>query len=86
MTADFVERQDVFYSNVPAGSSIYNLEHMAQQFDHDSPQFQRFDHGSNLNLKLYGQLNPPHYNLSNIEYAIAIFAGGQDKLADAQGV
>jgi hypothetical protein len=45
--------------------------------------FKKFDYGLVENLKVYGQVNPPNYPLSNITSKnIALFRGLNDLLAD----
>lgn len=47
-----------------------------------SGNFERFDHGYQINQMMYGQLTPPAYNLDNIDIPVYFFAGNQDLLAD----
>ena len=47
----------------------------------DSGYFLRYDHGKTQNMKKYGQQTPPAYNLTNIDFPIALFSGAEDGLA-----
>ena len=43
----------------------------------------KYDYGTNLNMQMYGQPNPPLYNLSNINFPnVYLFFGTYDTLAD----
>lgn len=43
-------------------------------------KFQKYDHGTEENLKLYGVATPPEYNLSNIKTKVHIMYGSNDYL------
>lgn len=43
-------------------------------------RFQKFDHGPKINLKKYGNINPPSYNFSNIRTRLHIIYGTHDAL------
>lgn len=50
--------------------------------------FAKYDYGLIKNLKLYGQLKPPSFDLSHIPSSLPIWMGygGNDALADVQDV
>ena len=85
-TIDYTERYDVYMSNMPAGASYRNLLHYGQLVNQDQETFQRFDWGSDENMKRYNQTTPPHYDMSKISFKIGIFSGSQDLLADPKDV
>lgn len=47
-------------------------------------KFQNYDYGRSQNQKIYGQLNPPLYELGNISTPIAIFSSKGDHLCSTQ--
>lgn len=82
-STDYPDRFDVYASNVPSGASTRDFWHYAQLFDADKPTFNRYDYGSDeLNMKKYNQTTPPDYDLSLLDFPIAIFGGKNDVLAD----
>lgn len=46
--------------------------------------FQKFDHGTNKNLEMYGTKIPPLYNLSKIVSPIVLYASEGDFIATAK--
>jgi len=79
-------RLQVYVSETPAGTSIFNMDHWAQGIN--SQNYQMYDFGNEIaNMKAYGQKTPPLYDLAN--YAgppIAFFSGSNDWLADPMDV
>ncbi|EFA85978.1 carboxylic ester hydrolase [Heterostelium album PN500] len=75
-------RMPVVAGHEPAGTSVQNIRHWAQ--DVRNKQLQMFDHGPVGNMEHYHQLYPPIYNVSNFptNVKIALFSGGLDELAD----
>lgn len=45
------------------------------------PRFNKYDYGWILNLKHYGQLIPPAYDLSKVTVPVHIFHGQNDYVA-----
>lgn len=81
------DRFDVYSSNLPSGSSIYNTLHYAQLVNGKEAGFRRWDEGSPAaNQKAYGQDTPPDYDLSLLNFPIGIFSGSLDKTADPADV
>lgn len=68
----------------PQGISIYTLIHFAQGIN--SHKFQKYDYGFKKNIKMYGSVKPPLYNISNINIPIYMFWGENDWLADEKDV
>lgn len=82
---DNYERYDVLVGHDPSGTSVLNMAHWKQLFDHGN--FQAFDYGSTkLNEQHYGQSIPPAFDLSKIRVPINLFAGASDLLADPSDV
>jgi len=49
-----------------------------------SKRFQKFDHGAEKNMELYGEPKPPAYDTSKIkDFPIALFCGREDLLSSA---
>jgi lysosomal acid lipase/cholesteryl ester hydrolase len=51
-----------------------------------SGKFQKYDFGLLGNLKNYGSMSPPSWDLSQIATPTVLFTGGQDILADPYDV
>jgi len=84
---DMTDRYDVFISYLPAGAGYKNYLHYADNISKKDEIFGRFDYDSKRKDKEhYGQDKPPAYDLSKIDFPIAIFGGTEDKLADRQDV
>ncbi|XP_065494583.1 lysosomal acid lipase/cholesteryl ester hydrolase-like isoform X2 [Caloenas nicobarica] len=61
------------------GGSIKNLNTMAC-----ADQFQAYDYGPKENMKKYNQSTPPAYKIEKTSTPVALWSGGQDKLADTK--
>ncbi|XP_015114439.1 lipase 3 [Diachasma alloeum] len=68
----------------PAGSSTKCFIHYLQEVEPN--QFRQYDYGAFDNLKKYGTLTPPKYDISKIKVPIACFYGDNDWLADVGDV
>ncbi|KAG7017819.1 Triacylglycerol lipase 2, partial [Cucurbita argyrosperma subsp. argyrosperma] len=77
----------LFLDNEPQSTSTKNLVHLAQIVKHGVLAKYNYDRMF-LNLKHYGKIKPPVYNLSNIPQDLAIFIsyGGRDALSDVEDV
>jgi hypothetical protein len=77
----------MYMSNFPSGAGYQDFMHYGQSVGSATPSFKRFDHGSaQANIDKYGYATPPDYDLSLLNFPIAIFSGSQDALADPAGV
>ena len=86
-TVDNMDRSDVYLSNLPSGASYHNFVHYAQLINEKTETFKRYDYDNDrINLEHYGQKTPPAYNLSLLDFPIAIFGGKLDKLVDPKDV
>ena len=84
---DYTERYDVYMSNLPSGASFRNFVHYAQNIAQQKQVFHRLDYESErANLEVYGTSSPPSYDMSLIDFPIAILAGEKDLLADPKDV
>jgi lysosomal acid lipase/cholesteryl ester hydrolase len=81
-----VTRMPYYLTYEPNPSSTWNMIHWSQMVD--SGEFKMLDWGHEGNMKHYNQSKPPFYHLSNLPKTlpIAIFAGGNDYLADPTDV
>lgn len=66
--------EKVFFGHFPSGSSLKAINHFAQISR--SNVFQRYDYGSVVNYKIYGQFDPPEIKLNQISgIPIGMFVG-----------
>lgn len=87
ITTDDMTRRNVFLSQLPSGSGAYNNMHYGQLVHTEKEAFRRFDYGSDdLNMQHYNQTKPPDYDLSLLDFPLAVFSGDLDKLADPKDV
>jgi len=88
-TTFFNESREGYYLHYfPASTSVKNMAHWAQGVREGT--FTMFDYGTKGNIQHYNQPTPPQYELSNFptqdEMPMALFAGGNDYLADPKDV
>eukprot|EP00058_Branchiostoma_floridae_P024848 XP_002610338.1 hypothetical protein BRAFLDRAFT_72470 [Branchiostoma floridae] len=79
-----VSRIPVYTGHNPAGTSVQNMVHYAQQVK--TGKFQMFDYGPQGNMIKYNQTTAPEYNAKNATLPVAMFSGGHDILADPKDV
>ncbi|XP_071952706.1 gastric triacylglycerol lipase-like isoform X2 [Antedon mediterranea] len=77
-------RFQVYSSNSPSTTSLYNLNHLSQMVL--SGELSMYDYGILGNFYHYRQTKPPNYDLENIQTPVALFWGGNDMLADPTDV
>ncbi|WOG82444.1 hypothetical protein DCAR_0101608 [Daucus carota subsp. sativus] len=79
-------RVDFYLDNEPHPSSAKNLQHLFQMIRKGT--FAKYDYGLIKNLKTYGQLKAPSFDLSQIPASLPIWMGygGNDALADVTDV
>ncbi|CAH0403267.1 unnamed protein product [Chilo suppressalis] len=75
---------DNIFHHFPAGTSLHNLAKYGQGVV--SPKFAKFDYGRERNLELYGQINPPEYNLDAVSTPVVIIYGRNDGVVDHQDI
>lgn len=66
----------LFLAHVPAGASIRQVAHFGQVIRFNA--FRRYNFNSLRNLAVYGSLNPPKYNLANVNVPSYIHYGLSD--------
>ncbi|KAM0933954.1 putative triacylglycerol lipase [Dioscorea sansibarensis] len=79
-------RMDYYLEYEPHPSSTKNLNHLFQMIRKGT--FARYDYGLWGNLKRYGKLKPPAFNLADIPESLPLWMayGGKDALADPTDV
>ena len=71
--------------NEPAGTSLYTLQHFLQLVINGG-KFTRMDLGPVRNMKRYGQVDPPEYNLKNVQVPTMFYVGDNDVLTRPKNV
>ena len=72
-------------SKIPSGISTYNLLHYAQSIR--NARFEKYDWGTQENIRRYGQPEAPEYQLAKIRSTdIALIWSWNDFLADPDDV
>ncbi|CAK9817774.1 Lipase 3 [Anthophora plagiata] len=66
----------------PAGASTGQFIHYAQLIN--SGKFCKYDYGLVENLKKYGKVQPPDYNLANIKIPVYLHYGSNDVMVDTE--
>ncbi|GMR50065.1 hypothetical protein PMAYCL1PPCAC_20260 [Pristionchus mayeri] len=72
-------RWPIYVSHLPSGTSTWNLLHWGQLSSTNI--IAHFDHSPNGNMKRYGQLSAPPYNLAQVRVPVHIFWSDSDWLA-----
>ncbi|KAF5293143.1 hypothetical protein FQA39_LY13753 [Lamprigera yunnana] len=72
----------IIASNIPAGASFLQLKQYAQIAS--SRRFQQLDYGKESNLKRYGTIQPPAYDISKITSPVAVYYGSADSLVSVK--
>lgn len=70
--------------HIPSGSSTYQIIHYGQLMK--TNRFCLYNYGAIKNLKVYGSLRPPIYNLDQIYAPVALHYGRNDLLASVDDV
>lgn len=74
----------IIFGHTPTGISYNQARHFLQLIQ--SSKFVRFDHGTNINKKLYGTSQPPKYKLKNISAPIILYYSLNDLLVEPSDV
>lgn len=74
----------VILSHMPAGASVRQLKHYGQAVA--SNDFRMYDHGPEMNAKVYGAVEPPKYQLSAVTAPVSLFYSEEDWLASPMDV
>jgi len=79
-----LSRAATYMSFYPEGAS-YKIGYHYRQLVL-SGTFNRYDHGEQKNLELYGSESPPNYDLSVVDFPIALVGGLQDRMASPEDI
>ncbi|KAJ7377380.1 hypothetical protein OS493_029740 [Desmophyllum pertusum] len=75
-----MSRVPVILSHWGSGTSFKNFVHFGQMVL--SKKCTQFDYGFFENFEVYDQLEPPEYQVENMQTPTVLFSGSNDKLAD----
>ncbi|KAM3959390.1 lipase 3 [Aphomia sociella] len=71
-------------AHLPAGGSTRQIKQYAQALA--SREFRMYDFGSEINQKVYGDVSPPVYDMSNIQTPVALYFSEEDWLVHPKDV
>ncbi|CAJ0595527.1 unnamed protein product [Cylicocyclus nassatus] len=74
-------RTGVYLSHTPAGTSAQNMRHFVQLVR--NKRLMSYDRGPEQNLRCYGSICPPEYNIGNVNADIYIFYSDCDWIVSA---
>ncbi|XP_045485220.1 lipase 3-like [Pieris rapae] len=72
------------FNYYPDNVAVKSLYHFAQVSLRK--QFAQYDNGALENLKIYGSVSPPKYDLSKVKMPVALLCGANDKLSTLDDV
>ncbi|XP_061380704.1 lipase 1-like [Danaus plexippus] len=72
------------FTHFPDGTSTHNIARYGQSMS--TRFFQKFDYGESKNLKIYGDIKPPKFNLSAVTVPFVNLYGRNDKLVDPKDI
>lgn len=70
----------IILAHEPAGASTKTLIHYAQEI-HNKGRFQQFDYGPVGNMRQYGTMKPPEYEMKKVTLPIALLSAENDWLS-----
>ncbi|KAH6929209.1 hypothetical protein HPB50_024425 [Hyalomma asiaticum] len=79
-----ITRIPVYLCHNPAGTSMKNIIHYGQLVG--SKRAQKFDYGASKNSEVYGQREPPEYNLSRVTTDVGLFWSKGDEFVTPREV
>ncbi|CAH4028685.1 unnamed protein product [Pieris brassicae] len=74
----------VIFGHTPAGASVRQFAHYGQGISGN--KFRRFDHGMAKNLRMYGRISAPDYDLRKITTPVFLHYSTNDPLAHVNDV
>ena len=78
-------RLPVYLAHTPAGTSLKNMDHFAQNVN--SERFGKYDYGDYENSQRYGTVLPPEYDLRKLLFLpIVVISGTRDTLCPPEDV
>ncbi len=76
---------NVYMKHYPCGTSLKCFKHFLQIIK--SKKFQKYDYGQEANCHIYGQSNPPEYDLGVVkDLPIMLIGGQEDRVAHPDDV
>ncbi|XP_064488889.1 gastric triacylglycerol lipase-like [Ornithodoros turicata] len=79
-----ISRFPVYLCYLPSGTSVKNLMHYEQLVA--GKKAQKFDYGAETNMDVYGQEEPPEYNLDNVKTDVGLFWSKGDQFIPPEDV
>ncbi|XP_047513455.1 lipase 3-like [Pieris napi] len=76
MDADLVP---VIMSHVPAGASTRQIKQFGQAVA--ANELRKYDFGAEINTKVYGNSQPPRYNMTDVKVPVALYYSDEDWMA-----
>ncbi|XP_041985087.1 lipase 3-like [Aricia agestis] len=73
------EMMPIIAKHLPAGASTRQIKQFGQA--KAAGQLRKYDYGSEVNMKVYGQQEPPKYNMTDVQVPVAIYYSEEDLLA-----
>lgn len=70
----------IILAHEPAGASTRTLIHYAQEI-HNNGRFQQYDYGTLGNMRQYGTMKPPEYEMTKVTLPIALLSAENDWLS-----
>ncbi|CAH2100276.1 unnamed protein product [Euphydryas editha] len=74
----------ITYGHLIAGASVKTLAHFGQLIV--SGHFQQYDEGLEENIKKYGTIKPPKYNVSLVSSPVVLFCAENDYLSSLENI
>ncbi|XP_059057612.1 lipase 3-like [Achroia grisella] len=78
------EQIPVIMGHLPAGGSTRQIKQLGQALA--SNEFRMYDYGSEVNQKMYGTVQPPVYDVSQIQTPVALYYSEEDWLSHPKDV
>ncbi|XP_034994244.1 lysosomal acid lipase/cholesteryl ester hydrolase-like [Zootoca vivipara] len=79
-----LSRVDVYAAQAPSGTSVQNMIHWKQSVL--SGKLQAYDYGLFDNLARYNKVQPPEYNIRDMNVTTIVWSGGNDWLSGPEDV
>ncbi|XP_032519952.2 lipase 3-like [Danaus plexippus] len=74
----------VIVRHLPAGASTRQIKQYGQAVD--SEGLRKYDYGTDINNMIYGQHQPPRYNMTEVKVPVALYYSEEDWLAHPKDV
>lgn len=74
----------VIMGHLPSGASVRQVRQYGQALS--SQDFRKYDFGSDINEKVYGEPQPPKYDMTKVQVPVAMYYSEDDWLAHPKDV